>query len=66
MDSRILSALRSLGAEFDRLSEIPRDLQQWIARLTPEDLERIRKDLRELERVGQRSTGSNGPDPRNS
>lgn len=50
MNSR--DALRSLGADIDRLPEIPDELAEWIAQRTPEDLERIRQDVRELARIG--------------
>lgn len=49
MDSRVLFALRSLGADIDRLPAIPDELADYIAGLTPEDLERIRGDVEELE-----------------
>lgn len=45
MDSRVLFALRALGADVNRLSQIPPELQEWIAKLTAEDLERIRGDV---------------------
>jgi hypothetical protein len=44
--------LSSLGVDVDQLPEIPGELAEWIARLTPEDLERIRGDVKELERIG--------------
>ena len=49
---RVLFALRALGADVDRLPEIPAELTEYIAVLTPEDLERMRGDVRELERIG--------------
>jgi hypothetical protein len=49
---RVLFALRFLGADVDRLPEIPGELAEYIAALTPEDLEQIRGDVKELERVG--------------
>lgn len=49
---RVLFALRSLGADVDRLPEIHTELADYIAGLTPEDLERIRGDVEELERLG--------------
>ena len=52
MDARLLRNLRALGADVDRLPEIPPELAEWIAKLTPEDIERIRGDVRELERIG--------------
>jgi hypothetical protein len=52
MDARLLENLRALGAEVDRLPEIPDELANYIAGLTPEDLQRIRGDVRELERLG--------------
>lgn len=52
MDSRVLSVLRSVGADVDRLPEIPDELADWITRRTFEDLERIREDVTELERLG--------------
>lgn len=63
MDSRFLFALRSLGADIDRLPEIPPELHQWIAALTPEDLERIRNDVKEARApwVGAETSGL-GPD----
>ena len=47
----VLANLRALGADLDQLPEIPRELAEYIAALTPEDLERIRGDVRELERL---------------
>jgi hypothetical protein len=58
VDSRVLFALRSLGADVERLPEIPAELADYIAKLTPEDLERIRNDVRELERLGLLKKGS--------
>jgi hypothetical protein len=52
LPDRVLENLRALGADVDRLPEIPRELVAWIAGLTPEDLDRIRHDARELERIG--------------
>lgn len=52
MDSSVLFALRAFGADVDRLPEIPEELADYIAALTPEDLERIRGDVKELERLG--------------
>jgi hypothetical protein len=52
VDSRVLFALRSLGVDVDRLPEIPRELADYIERLTVEDIERIRGDVKELERLG--------------
>jgi hypothetical protein len=52
VDARLLENLRALGAEPDRLPEIPRELADYIAALTPEDLDRIRGDVKELERTG--------------
>ena len=49
---RLLANLRALGGDIDRLPEIPEELADYIASLTPEDLERIRQDVRELERIG--------------
>lgn len=48
---RLLANLRALGADVDRLPGIPDELAEWITQRTPDDLERIRKDVRELERV---------------
>lgn len=48
----VVANLRSLGADVDRLLEIPRELADYIAKLTPGDLERIRQDVQELERLG--------------
>jgi hypothetical protein len=45
MDSRVLFALRSLGANPAELPEIPDELADYIAGLTPQDLERIRGDV---------------------
>lgn len=52
MDSRVLFALRSPGVDVNRLPEIPEELAAYIARLTPDDIERIRGDVQELERLG--------------
>jgi hypothetical protein len=52
VDPRVLFALRSLGLDIDRLPKIPPELREWIAKLTPEDLERIRGNVAELERLG--------------
>ena len=52
MGSRVLLALRSLGADPAQLPEIPQELADYIAKLTLEDLERIRNDAKELERLG--------------
>ena len=49
---RVGVALRSLGADVERLPKIPQELAEYIATLTPEDLERIRGDVRELKRLG--------------
>jgi len=54
---RLLKNLRALGADVDRLAEISPELADYIAALTPEDLKRIRQDVRELERLGLLSTG---------
>jgi hypothetical protein len=35
----------------ERLPEIPQELADYIAKLTPEDIDRIRGDIRELEQV---------------
>jgi hypothetical protein len=35
-----------------RLLPLPHELEDYIARLTPEDIERIRGDVRELEQLG--------------
>ena len=54
-DSRrdpLIANLRALGADVSRLLEIPDELAVYIAALTPEDLERIRNDVKELERIG--------------
>ena len=52
VDSRTLFVLRSLGLDADRLPKIPEELAAWIASRTPEDLERIREDVKELQRLG--------------
>jgi len=52
MDSRIMESLHALGADVDRLPEIPEELADYIATLIPADLERIRGDVKELERLG--------------
>lgn len=62
MDTRILENLRALGADADQLPEIPQELADYIAGLTPEDLERIRKDVRELERLGLLQNSAGGTD----
>jgi hypothetical protein len=49
---RLLVNLRSLGIDVDRLPEAPEVLAEYIAALTPEDFERIRQDVKELERIG--------------
>jgi hypothetical protein len=54
----ILYNLDILGVDVDRLSEIPEELAKYIAKLTPEDLQRIRNDVEELERVGLLSHGT--------
>lgn len=59
MDPRVHQNLRSLGVDLDRSREIPEELADWIAKLTPEDLERIREDVKELARIGLLS-----PEPR--
>lgn len=48
----VVANLRALGADVDRPLEIPDELADYIAALTPEDLEGIRGDIRELERMG--------------
>jgi hypothetical protein len=52
IDSRIRANLRILGADIERLPEIPPDLATYIASLTLEDLARLKEDVRELERLG--------------
>lgn len=52
MDPRVLQNLRALGADVDRLPEIPCELADYVASLTPEDVERIGADMRERERMG--------------
>jgi hypothetical protein len=52
VNARLLENLRALGADVDRLPEIPRELADNIAGLTSEDLERIREDVGALERLG--------------
>jgi hypothetical protein len=52
LPDRVLENLRALGADVDRLPEIPEELASYIAALTPEDLERIRGDVLEVERLG--------------
>lgn len=47
----MLTNLRALGADVDRLAEIPEELAEWIACRTPEDLERIRTDVKQFERL---------------
>jgi hypothetical protein len=54
---RLVPNLHALGADVARLPEIPEELAEWIARLTPEDLERIRGEIEQLERVGLLPTG---------
>ena len=63
MDARLLENLRALGADTERLPKIPEELADYIAALTPEDLNRIRKDVRELERLEllPSDRGPNGP-----
>jgi hypothetical protein len=52
VNPRLLQTLRSLGADVSRLPEIPEELAEWIAGLTPTSLERIRRSVRELEKIG--------------
>ena len=52
MDARLLENLRALGADLDRLPVIPEELADFIAGLTPEDIERILGDAEELKRLG--------------
>jgi hypothetical protein len=52
LTDRVLESLRALCANVDRLPEIPHELAEWIARLTAEDVERIKSDVREMERLG--------------
>jgi hypothetical protein len=49
---RVKGNLDALGADVDRLPEIPQELADYIARLAPEDLERIQNDVDALERAG--------------
>jgi hypothetical protein len=52
-DRRVIENLRALGVpDPERLPRIPEELLDYIARLTPEQLDRIRGDVRELERIG--------------
>jgi hypothetical protein len=46
---RALFALRSLGVDLP--PEIPQELADYLAALTPDDLERIWNDERELKRI---------------
>lgn len=57
---RLTKNLRALDADVDRLPEIPLELGDYIARLTPEDLERIRQDIGELERTLDARRGAKG------
>jgi hypothetical protein len=50
--ARLLRNLRALNIDLGRLPEIPSALATWISRLTPTDIEQIRGDVRELERLG--------------
>lgn len=52
VDSLVLFALRSLGPDPAQMPEISQELADYIAALTPEDFERIRGDVKELERLG--------------
>ena len=52
MDALLLENLRALDADVEGPPEIPEALADYIARLTPEDIERIRDDVEELERLG--------------
>jgi hypothetical protein len=52
MRDRPFANLRALSADVDRLPEIPEELAEWIAALTPEDLERIRRDVKQREPAG--------------
>lgn len=52
MGARVLEKLRALGADVERLPKIPLELADHVATLTPEDIERIRADVRELKRLG--------------
>jgi hypothetical protein len=57
LPDRVLENLRALGADIDRLPEIPPELAEYIAAMTPEDLERIRADMKGLERIGREVIG---------
>ena len=57
LSARVLESLRALGADVDRLPEIPRGLAEWIEALTPEAVARIRQDVKELERLGLLPSG---------
>jgi hypothetical protein len=50
--ARLIANLRALGLDLAWLPQIPEALGDYIAKLTSEDLERIRADVRELERIG--------------
>lgn len=52
MDSHVIVAFRFPGADLQRLPEIPGELAGWLAQRTPEDLERMREDVEELDRLG--------------
>jgi hypothetical protein len=52
LPDRVLENLRALGADVDRLPAIPKEVADYIARLMPKDVKRIRRDARELERLG--------------
>lgn len=53
LEAQLLANLRSLGiAEPGQLLPLPIELADYIAELTPEDIERIRGDAGEMERLG--------------
>lgn len=52
MNPKAIRILRALGADIERLPDIPQDLADYIADLAPTDIGRIRNDEYELERIG--------------
>lgn len=47
----MIVALRRLSVKVERPTEIPDELAEWIAQRTPEDPQRIREDVKALERL---------------
>lgn len=60
--SQLLRNLQSLGVDIGRFPEIPEEFAIWLAQRTPEDLERIRADVKELERMGLLPAAARSPE----